>query len=99
MYAQQVLGTQLNRRQRVLDVVGDLPGHVGPGGQAVGAFQFRPLTLEVGHHAVEGLDQLPQFIRRRDEHPHVELALRDAAGRAGQAANRVGHAFGGSIAE
>jgi len=34
---QQVLHVQLDRGQRVLDLVGDSPGHLGPGFQPVGA--------------------------------------------------------------
>ena len=39
--AAQVLGRQLDRRQRVLDLVRDLPRHLGPRLEAVRAFELR----------------------------------------------------------
>ena len=59
VHAPQVLGRQLDRRQRVLDVVRDLPRHVGPRLEAVRALELAALALQVGRHAVEVLDQPP----------------------------------------
>ena len=47
MHAAQVLGVQLNRRQRVLDLVRHLACHLGPCFKPVGTFELRPLALEV----------------------------------------------------
>ena len=41
VHAAQVFGVELDRRQRVLDVVRHLPGHLGPGLEAVGALELR----------------------------------------------------------
>ena len=41
VHAAQVLGVQLDRRQRVLDVVRDLPRHVGPRGEPVASARAR----------------------------------------------------------
>ena len=61
--AAHVLGRQLDRRQRVLDVVGDLPRHVGPRLETLGALELAPLPLEVVRHLVEVLDEAAQFVR------------------------------------
>jgi hypothetical protein len=55
--AAQPLGGELDRRQRVLDLVGDAAGDVAPGGHALG-------DDEVGH-VVEGDDVCPRACRRR----------------------------------
>jgi len=61
-HALRVLGRELDRRQRVLDIVRHLPRHVRPCVEALRAFEFRPLALEVGGHLVEVFDQAPQFV-------------------------------------
>ena len=62
MHAAQVLGGQLDRRQRVLDFVRDLPRHLGPGLEPVRPFELRALRLQLGRHAVERVDQAPQLV-------------------------------------
>ena len=57
-----VLGRQLDRRQRVLDVVRDLPGHVRPCLEALRALEVRALALEIVRHPVEVLHQAAQFV-------------------------------------
>ena len=79
VHAPQVLGGQLDRRQRVLDVVRDLPRHVGPRLEPLRALELAALPLQVGGHLVEVLDQPPQLVRRRRGDARVEIAARDAA--------------------
>ena len=52
------------------------------------------LRLELGRHAVEGVDQPPQLVGRRDGDVRVEIAARDAPRRARQPADRIGDALG-----
>ena len=40
----------------------DLPRHVGPRREAVGALELAALPLQVVGHLVEGVDQPPQFV-------------------------------------
>ena len=63
--APQVLGGELDRRQRVLDLVGHLARHLGPGGQPVAALEVAPLPVQVAGHLVEGLDQVAQLVLAR----------------------------------
>ncbi len=62
VHAAEVLGIQLDRRQRVLDVVRDLPRHVGPGRQPVRALELDALPLQIGGHPVEGFDEPPELV-------------------------------------
>ena len=62
VHAAQVLGRQLDGRQRVLDVVRHLARHVGPRRQPVRALQFGALVLQVGRHLVEVVHQAPQLV-------------------------------------
>ena len=87
--ALRVLGGQLNRRQRVLDVVRDLPRHLGPGFEPLRALEFGALALQIVRHPVEVLHEPPEFVGRRGGDSRVQVASRDAARRAGQAADRV----------
>ena len=99
MHAAQVLGIQLNGRERVLDVVCHLPCHVRPRGQAVGSLQFLPLALQVGRHLVEGLDQPPQFVGRGRQHARIEIAAGNAPGGAHQPVDGIGDALGHVVAD
>ena len=64
VHAPQVLGGQLNRRQRILDLVRDLPRHLGPGFEPVRPFELVALRLQLGRHAVERVDQAAQLVGR-----------------------------------
>ena len=81
VHAAQVLGRQLDRRQRVLDLVRDLPRHLGPRLEPVRAFELAALRLQLGGHAVEGVDQPPQLVGR--------LARRSRASKSPRAIRRV----------
>ena len=94
VHAAQVLGRQLDRRQRILDLVRDLPRHLGPGLEPVRAFELLALRLELGGHAVERVDQPAQLVGRSHGDPRVEVAARDPPGRARQPAHRIGDALG-----
>src|SRR5258706_11813418 len=55
VFAFQALGRELNRGQRVLDLMGDAPGNIGPGGLSLSAEQLR--------HVVESDDEaLPDTV-------------------------------------
>ena len=58
----QVLGRELDRRERVLHLVGDLARHLRPGGQAVAALEVAALPVEVAGHLVEGLHEAAQLV-------------------------------------
>ena len=62
MHAVQVLGIELNRRQRVLDFVRHLPRHFRPRLESVRALELAALPLELSGHPVEVLHQTPQFV-------------------------------------
>jgi len=62
MHPPQVLGVQLNRRQRILDLVCNLSGHLGPGFQSVGALEFRSLALQIASHGIEIFNQPSQLV-------------------------------------
>ena len=94
VHAQEMLGRQLNRRQRILDLVGDLPRHLGPGLEPVRALELDALRLELASHAVERVDQAAQLVDRSHGNAGVEIAARDALRRAGQPPDRVGDALG-----
>ncbi len=98
VHAAQVLGIQLDRRQRILDVVRHLARHVGPRGETVGALELAALALQVVGHLVEGIDQPPQFVGRGGEHARVEIATGDPAGGTHQSIHRIGNALGHVIA-
>ena len=94
-----MFGIQLNRRQRVLDLVRDLSGHLGPGLEAVRAFELRPLPLEIARHRVEVLHQPAQLVGRRGSDAGVEIAARDPSRGARQAIHRIGDALGHRISD
>src|SRR5947209_6133699 len=81
---------ELDRRERILDLVRDLPRHFGPRLEPVRALELVPLGLQLGGHAVEGIDEAPQFVRGPYGNPRVEVAAGDAAGRARELADRIG---------
>ncbi len=95
----RVLGGQLDRRQRVLDVVRDLARHVGPGLEALGPFELDPLPLEILGHPVEVPDQPSQLVGCGGGHPRVQIAARDQLGGARQPVDRIGDPLRHPIAE
>ncbi len=99
VHALEELGLQLNRRQRVLDVVCDLPRHVGPRRQSIGPFQLGALALKIFGHLVERFDQPAQLVGRRGEDARVEVAAGNAAGRAREPLDRVAQPFGRDVAD
>ena len=92
--AAQVLGGELDRRQRVLDLVRDLPRHLGPRLEPVRAFELIALRLQLRRHAVERVDEPAQLVGRSHGDPRVEVAARDAPGGARQLPDRIGDALG-----
>ena len=97
--APQVLGRELDRRERVLHLVRHLAGHLGPGGQAVAALEVAPLAVQVAGHLVEGLDQPLQLVLAGGADAGGEVALRDAAGGLGELADGAGDAPGHRLGE
>ena len=57
VHALEVFGGQLNRRQRILDFVRDLPRHFRPRFQPMGPLELSALRLELAGHAVERIHQ------------------------------------------
>ncbi len=92
--AEQVFRRQLDRRQRILDFVRDLPRHLRPGFQAMGAFELAALRLQLAGHAVERVDEPAQLVDGANRNPRVEVAARDALRRARQPPDRIGDALG-----
>ena len=92
--AQEMLGGQLNRRERILDLMGDLPRHLGPRLEPVRALELDALGLELASHAVERVHQAAQLVDRSHGNAGVEIAAGDALRRSGQPPDRVGNAFG-----
>jgi len=90
VHALRVLGRQLDRRQRVLDLVGDLTRHVGPRFEPLRAFELRALTLEVLGHLVEVLDQAAKLVRRSRCDAGVQVASGDPPRGAGEPVHRIG---------
>ena len=87
VHAPQVLGRELDRRQRVLDVVRDLPRHLGPGLEAVRALELAALALQLAGHAVERLDEALQLVGGPDDDARArDRRRRSAASRASAAA-------------
>ena len=99
MHPAQMLRVELNGRERILDVVCDLPGHVGPRRKPVGAFELDALTLQVGRHTVERFDQPPKLVRRCGDNPRIEIPARNASGGLHQLIDRVGDSLGHPIAD
>jgi len=62
VHAPRVLGGELDRRQRVLDLVRHLPRHVGPRFQPLCALELGALPLQIGRHLVEVFDQAAQLV-------------------------------------
>ena len=99
VHAAEVLGVELDRRQRILDLVRDLPRHLGPRLETMGSFELGPLPLQVARHAVEVLDQTAQLVGRGRGDPGIEVAARDAPRGARQTVHRIGDALGHRVAE
>ena len=95
----RVLGGQLDRRQRVLDVVRDLARHVGPGLEALRPFELDPLPLEILGHPVEVPDQPSELVGCGGGDARVQIAARDQPGGARQPVDRIGDPFRHPIAE
>ena len=94
VHAAQVLGRELDRRQRVLDLVRDLPRHLGPGLEPVRALELIALRLQLGRHAVERVDQAAQLVGRCARRcARRNRRARSAASRA-SAGDRIGDALG-----
>ena len=73
----EVFRGQLNRCQRVLDVMRHLARHVGPCLQFVRPPQFGSLFAQRHRHAVEVVDQPPQFVSGVRDDAHVKAAGRE----------------------
>ena len=71
-----------------------LARHLRPRFEPVRAFELIALGLELGGHAVEGVDQAAQLVGRSDGDARVELAARNPPRRPGQLADRIRDAFG-----
>src|SRR5688572_18397832 len=88
-----MFGVELNRCERILDLMSHLAGHLGPCLEAMRAFELAALALQIARHAVEGLDQATEFIRRGGGDSGVEVAASDASGGASQTVDRIRDTF------
>ena len=79
----QLLHRELDRRQRVLDLVRQAPRDLLPGRQLLHVFEARPRLPQLGHHAVEGTAQIVELVAPGRRHPHRQITLptREAASR------------------
>ena len=85
-----MLGGQLDWRERILDLVRDLPRHLGPGFEPMSAFELDALCFELGRHAVERIGEPAELVSRSDSDMGLEVAPGDPAGRSRKAADRIG---------
>ena len=99
VHAPEVLGRELDRRQRVLDVVRDLPRHLGPRLEAVRALDLAALALQLAGHAVERFDEALQLVGGPHDDAGAEVAGGDASGRAREPLHRVADPLGHPVAE
>ena len=99
VHPSRVLSRELDRRQRILDVVRHLTRHVGPGFESLRALEVGTLTLEVVGHLIEVFDQPAEFVGRAGRDTCVEIATRDPSGRTCQAVDRIGDSFGNPVAK
>ena len=77
---EDVLGRQLDGRQGVLDLVGDLAGHLGPGHLLAHLGQLLLVGLEVPDHRVEAVDEGHHLVPGLVLDGHLEVAQADLAG-------------------
>src|SRR5205823_10169954 len=71
----QVIGGNPQREQRILQLVGEAPGQLAPGRDALGLHETLALIHELRRHAVEGRRQLANLARRADVvHAHIPAA-------------------------
>ena len=76
--ALDLLRGQHDRRERVLDLVGDLPRHLAPGRVLLGLDEPAVRLLQVRGHAVERVREERDLVVALDAHPGVEVSARDA---------------------
>ena len=88
----QLLDRELDRRERVLDLVRQAARHLLPGRHLLQVFQARARVAELGHHAVEGAPQLVQLVLAARRDAHGQVALADPAGRVAQRGHAPGRA-------
>ena len=77
----------------------NLTRHVGPGFQSLRAFEIGALTLEIGCHLIEVLDEPPEFVRGGRGNPRVEVAASDSPRGACESTDRIGDPFGHPVPE
>ena len=78
--AAQALGRELDRRERVLDLVGDALGHLAPGGEALGLEELGQVVEDEDHAEIGVLGSLERGGRGEERHgvaftPEVHLSL------------------------
>ena len=78
--AAQALGRELDRRERVLDLVGDALRHLAPGGEALGLEELGQVVEDEDHAEIGVLGSLERGGRGEERHgvafaPEVHLSL------------------------
>src|SRR3546814_9759932 len=66
--ALQAFGGELDRRQRILDLMGDTPCDIGPGRLALGREEFR--------YVIEGNDEPFDFMRSEEHTSELQSLMR-----------------------
>ncbi len=83
--AMALLDGELDRRQRVLDLVRQPLRHLLPRADALQVLDARPRLLHLAEHPVEDAGELRQLVGAGDRNAHVEVARRDPVDRVRQA--------------
>ena len=88
----QLLGRELDRRERVFDLVRDAPRHLLPGADSLQVGDTPPRLLELIEHGVERAGELAELVGAEPRRPHGELSGRDATHDLGQIGDLAGRA-------
>src|SRR5690606_15016412 len=86
----EVLDGELDRRERVLDLVRDLARHLAPREHALGAQFPRPRAPKLPDHTVEGGEKLAELAGAGLGQPDPKPPCADNGGRAAELADRSG---------
>ena len=72
-----LLNGQLDRCQRIFDLVGEALGHFLPGADALQVLDTRARLLHLAEHPVEGAGKLGELVGSGDRDPYFQIAGRD----------------------
>src|SRR5262249_38728253 len=92
--ALHVFDGDLQRKERILELVGKAARQLAPGGDALGLNEALALGDQLAGHAVEGAGKLADFVVGRNVNSGGPIAGGDAAGAFGEAMHGTGDAGG-----